>query len=57
MKVRQVISKSRDGNRMEVIAREGNDQRTLHIHQKRNEWRYFAGEDKNGKKIFLPITV
>ena len=57
MKVKQIISKSKNGNRMEVIAREDNILSTLHICQEHNIWRYFAGCDKKGRKVFLPITV
>ena len=57
MKVVKVISKSRNGSRMEVIAKEGSTHQTLHIHKGNEIWRYFVGEDKTGKKVFLPITV
>lgn len=57
MKVKRIISKSKNEDRMEVIAEEGNIQKTLHIHQENSIWRYFAGCDKKGNKIFLPINV
>lgn len=57
MIVKQIISKSKDGNRMEVIAKEDNIQKTLHIHQGNDTWRYFAGCDKKGKQVFLTITI
>ena len=61
MKVTQIVSTHRrrtNANQMEVIAEDDKGQRTLHIHRKRaNEWYYFAGCDKNGNKVFLPITV
>ena len=57
MMVKKIISKSKDGNRMEVIAKEDKVQKTLHIHKENNIWRYFAGCNKEGKRIFLPITV
>jgi len=57
MMVKQIISKSKGGNRMEVIAKENNIQKTLHIHQENSIWRYFAGCDEKGKKIFLPINI
>ena len=57
MKVIKIISKSKSGNRMEIIAKEDNIQKTLHIHQENDIWRYFAGLDNKGKEIYLPITV
>ena len=57
MKVKQIISKSRNGNRMEVIAKEDEIQKTLHICHVNNVWRYFAGNDNKGKQVFLPITI
>jgi len=57
MKVKKIISKNKNGNRMEVIAEEGGIQKTLHIHRENNIWRYFAGCNQEGKKIFLPINV
>lgn len=55
MKVKQIISKNKNGNQMEVIGKDGDTQRTLHIHRKNNEWKYFTGLDKNGTKIFSSI--
>ena len=49
MIVIRIISKSRNGIRMEVIAEEDNIQKTLHIRQVNNIWRYFAGCDDKGK--------
>ena len=57
MRVEQIISESRDGNRMEIIGRDSDSQRTLHIQQKNKEWRYFVGHDREGKEIFLPIRM
>ena len=57
MKVTKIISKSQDRSRMEVIAKEGDTLKTLHIRQENKIWRYFVGEDKQGKKVFSPITV
>jgi len=57
MIVKRIISKSRNGNRMEVIAKEDNIQKTLHIRQVNNIWRYFAGCDDKGKQVYLPITI
>ena len=57
MIVKRIISKSRKGNRMEVIAKEGDIQKTLHIHQENKVWRYFDGCDKKGNRVFSIITV
>jgi hypothetical protein len=57
MKVKQIISKSRSGNKMEVIGKEDDTQKTLHIHEENKVWKYFAGCDKTGRKVFSPITV
>ena len=61
MEVKQIISKSKSGNRMEVIAEEDKVQRTLHICKDNDAlitaWRYFAGCDDKGKKVFLPIII
>jgi len=58
MKLIQIISKSKDGNRMEVIAKEPFQiQKTLHIRKENNIWRYFAGCDEKGNKVYLPIIV
>jgi hypothetical protein len=57
MIVKKIISKSKDGNRMEVIAKEDKVLKTLHIHKENNIWRYFAGYDKKDTKIYLPIAI
>lgn len=57
MIVRQIISKSRDENKMEVIGKEDGTQKTLHIRREHNVWRYFIGCDKKGRKVFSPITI
>ena len=57
MKVTQIISKSKCGNRMEVIAKEDGTRQTLHIRKEGSLWKYFVGCDKVGRKIFSPITV
>lgn len=57
MRLVQIISGSRDGNRKEIIARDSDGRRTLHIHRKRNEWKYFVGHDRQDKKVFLPISI
>lgn len=56
MKLIKIISESKSGNRMEVIAEEDNIRRTLHIHKENNVWKYFAGCYKD-KKVFFPITI
>lgn len=59
MKVVQVISESRGGDRMEVIAEdEKNIRRTLHIHRHPPiGWMYCAGKDRNDKPVFEPIDT
>jgi hypothetical protein len=57
VKVTKTISESRNKKQMEVIGKDDDGQRTLHIRKQHNEWRYFAGCDKKGNKVFLPITV
>ena len=58
MKLIQIISKSKDGNRMEIIAKEPFQiQKTLHIRKENNIWRYFAGRDDKGNKVYLPIII
>jgi len=57
MILKQIISKSKNGNRMEVIAKEDNILKTFHIYREDNIWRYFAGCDDKGKRVFLPITI
>jgi len=57
MLVKRIISKSRNGNRMEVIAKDDKSLKTLHIRRKSNVWRYFAGKDNKGNNIFEAITV
>ena len=43
---------------MEVIAKEPFQiQKTLHIRKENNIWRYFAGCDEKGNKVYLPIIV
>jgi len=57
MRVERIISKSRDGNRMEVIGRDADGRRTLHLHRKNDVWRYSVGYDREDKQVFLPIKV
>ena len=53
MRAVKIISKSRD--RMEIIGRDEDGLRTLHIKKRRGEWRYCVGHDKGDKQVFLPI--
>ena len=60
MRVKQIISKSRNGNKMEVIASgvdvsKGVIQKTLHIVKENDVWKYFVGLTTDGKKVFAPI--
>lgn len=57
MKVKQIISKSKNENRMEVIAKDNSTLQTLHIHRKNNIWKYFVCCDKKGNKVFSIITI
>ena len=57
MKLIKIISKSRDGNQMEVVAKEDKAQKTLHIRRVNDVWRYLAGKDEKGNKVFEVITV
>ena len=57
MKVVKIISESKDGSRMEVIAKEDGTRKTLHIHREYNVWKYFVGLNKEGRKVFSPITI
>ena len=57
MKLVRVISKSRGGNRMEVIAKNDDGLKTLHIHRKNRVWKYVAGRTREDKPFLLPITV
>lgn len=55
MNIIQIISKSKDGTRMQIIAKDENRLKTLHIHAgKGAEWRYCKEYDyKEGKPIAL----
>jgi len=56
MKIKKVISKSKDGNRMEVIAEgQGGYLCTLHIHRHSDGWKYHAGRDRKGQPILKLI--
>jgi len=44
MNLEKIISKSRDGNRMEIIARDDfKNIKTLHVHRSSKGWRYCIG--------------
>ena len=57
MEVKQIISRSKDGNRMEVIAKDDGTLQTLHLCREHNAWRCFVGYNKKGSKVFSPITI
>ena len=57
MKVIQIVSESKDGSRMEVIAKEEGTRHTLHLCKVRGVWNYFVGLDKKERKVFSPIIV
>lgn len=57
MKLDKIISKSKDGNRMEVIARDDfQNMKTLHIQQHSKKWRYCAGH-QNDQPILRSIEL
>jgi len=44
MKLEKIISKSKDGNRMEIIARDDfKNLKTLHVHRYSKGWKYCVG--------------
>lgn len=44
MKLEKIISKSKDGNRMEIIARDDfKNLKTLHVYRHSKGWRYCVG--------------
>jgi len=57
MKIKKVISKSRDGSRMEVITEHGKGiLRTRHVHKNGNgKWRYCIGYEK-GQPILRKLS-
>lgn len=55
MKVKRIISKSKSGKQMEVITTD--DNKTHHIHKERGVWRCLVASDKEGRKVYAPITV
>ena len=55
MKVQRIISKSKNGRRMEVICDDG---KTRHIHLNRGDSRtYWTYRDDRKDDVFLPIEV
>ena len=55
MEIKQIISKSQDGNRMEVVAENNDNLQTLHIHKgPNNQWNYYYGLEEN-RPIFKLI--
>jgi len=56
MKVKKIISKSKDGKRMEVIAIDGNFLHTFHVHKHQKDWKYCAGYEK-GRMILRSIEL
>jgi len=57
MKIKKIISKSKNGNRMEIIAINGEDLRTLHVHLIQDKWRYYAGKNEDFQPIFKFINI
>ena len=57
MKVRKIISKSKNGNRMEVIGEDDNGLHTLHINKKGGVWNYVADKTDGGAKLLGVMKV
>lgn len=57
MKLKQIISESRNGNRMEVIGKDDDGLHTLHIRKEYSNWKYLAAIDNKGNKLFSNITI
>ena len=56
MQLRKIISKSKDGEKMEVIATEGHFLHTFHIQRYSKDWKYCAGYEK-GRMILGKIEL
>ena len=56
MKLIKIISKSKDGKKMEVIATDGNFLDTLHIQKHQKDWKYCAGYEE-GRMILGKIEL
>lgn len=57
MKLEEIISKSRDRNRMEIIAKDDfKNPRTLHIQRHSKKWKYCTGHQK-GQPILKSIEL
>ena len=58
MKLKKIISKSKDGNRMEAITEHGEGiLRTRHLHKGGDgKWRYFDRYEK-GRQIFRKLST
>lgn len=58
MKMKQIISKSKDGNKMEIIAQGVFNLETLHIHKGlNNKWSYYWGLDEDERPILRSIEL
>ena len=56
MRVKKIISKSKDGKRVEVIAEDDGKLRTLHLQASGGKWTYL-GFDEKGNRILKPIQL
>jgi len=56
MELRKIISKSKDGEKMEVTATDGNFLHTLHIQKHQKDWKYCAGYEK-GRMVLGKIEL
>jgi len=59
MKIKKIISKGKDKNRMEAIVEYGKGiLRTHHLHKGGDgKWRYFIGYDKHNQPIFRKLST
>ena len=58
MKIHKIISKSKDNNRMEVIAVDNNGYyKTLHLHRHGSDWKYYNVQHKDYRNILLKGSI
>lgn len=57
MKLKQIISKSRNGNRMEVIGKDDDGLHTLHIRKEHNIWKYVVTKTDRGANLLGVMKV
>lgn len=58
MKIHKIISKSKNGKQMEVIAIDDKGKKqTFHIHKKTTSWQYCVDKDKEKRLILKTIDL